>query len=88
MNMGKLITDSFWANQALFQFAILCYNLLVWFKTICIGKSELRTTIRTFRERYLMIPGQLVKRSRGFILKLSRNYIHKEKFKLIEMQLV
>jgi len=88
MNLGKLITDSFWANQAIFQFAILCYNLLVWFKTICIGKSELRTTIRTLRERYLMIPGQLVKRSREFILKLPRDFTYKEKIKSIEFQLV
>lgn len=86
MNLGKLITDSFWANQAILQFAILCYNLLVWFKNICIGKSELRTTIRTLRERYLMIPAQLVKRSRKFVLKLPRDYMYKEKFKSIEIQ--
>ena len=55
LNIGKLNTDSFWANQAIFQFTILCYNMLVWFKNIFIGKSELKTTIRTFRERFLLI---------------------------------
>jgi len=87
LNIGKLITDSFWANQAIFQFTILCYNMLVWFKKIFIGKSELRTTIRTFRERYLLIPAKLVKRSRQFVLKLPRDFIYKEKFKKIELKL-
>ncbi len=87
VNLEKLITDSFWANQALLQFKILCYNLLVWFKNIFIGKSELRTTIRTFRERFLLIPAKLVKRSRRFILKLPRDYLYKEKFKAIELSL-
>ena len=87
LNIGKLITDSFWANQAIFQFTILCYNMLVWFKNIFIGKSELKTTIRTFRERFLLIPAQLIKRSRQFILKLPRNFIYKEKMKSIELQL-
>ena len=86
VNLEKLITDSFWANQALLQFKILCYNLLVWFKNIFIGKSEHRTTIRTFRERFLLIPAKLVKRSRRFILKLPRDYLYKEKFKAIEVQ--
>jgi len=87
MNIGKLITDSFWANQTILQFSILCYNLMVWFKNIFIGKSELRTTIRTFRERFLLIPSQIVKRSRQFVLKLPKYYRFKEKFKCIEMQL-
>ena len=88
MQLKKLITDSFWANQALLQFKILCYNLLVWFKNIFIGKSELRTTIRTFRERFLLIPAQLIKHARRFVLKLPRDYLYKEKFISIEMQLV
>ena len=87
MHIGELNTDSFWANQALFQFSILCYNLLVWFKNIFIGKSELRTTIRTFRERFLLIPGKLIKRSRQVILKLPRDYVYKDIFKSIEIQL-
>ncbi|MFC1562556.1 IS1380 family transposase [candidate division KSB1 bacterium] len=29
LNIGKLNTDSFWANQAIFQFMIICYNMLV-----------------------------------------------------------
>lgn len=87
LNIGKLNTDSFWANQAIFQFMILCYNMLVWFKNIFIGKSELKTTIRTFRERFLLIPARLIKRSRQFILKLPRDFIYKEKMKSIELQL-
>jgi len=87
LNIGKLTTDSFWANQAIFQFTILCYNMLVWFKNIFIGKSELKTTIRTFRERFLLIPAELIKRSRQFILKLPREFIYREKMKSIELQL-
>ena len=87
LNIGKLTTDFFWANQAIFQFTILCYNMLVWFKNIFIGKSELKTTIRTFRERFLLIPAKIIKRSRQFILKLPRDFIYKEKMKSIELQL-
>lgn len=87
LNIGKLNTSSFWANQAILQFLILCYNMLVWFKNIFIGKSELKTTIRTFRERFLLIPGKLIKRSRQFILKLPIDFIYKEKLKSIEFQL-
>jgi len=86
-NIGKLNTSSFWANQAILQFLILCYNMLVWFKNMFIGKSELKTTIRTFRERFLLIPGKLIKRSRQFILKLPIDFIYKEKLKSIEFQL-
>jgi hypothetical protein len=83
----KLNTSSFWANQAILQFLILCYNMLVWFKNIFIGKSELKTTIRTFRERFLLIPGKLIKRTRQFILKLPIDFIYKEKLTSIEFQL-
>jgi len=87
LNIGKLNTNCFWANQAIFQFMILCYNMLVWFKNIFIGKSELKTTVRTFRERFLLIPAKLIKQSRQFILKLPRDFIFKEKMKSIELQL-
>lgn len=87
VQLDRLITDSFWANQALMQFKILCYNLLVWFKNICIGTSERRTTIRTFRERFLLIPGQLIQRARRFILKLPRDYLYQQKWKAVEMKL-
>jgi hypothetical protein len=87
IQLDHLMTDSFWANQALMQFKILCYNLLVWFKNIFIGSSERRTTIRTFRERFLLIPGQLIHRSRRLILKLPRDYVYQQKLRTIEMQL-
>ena len=61
--------------------------MLVWFKNIFIGKSELKTTIRTFRERFLLIPAKLIKRSGQFVLKLPRDFIYKEKMKSIELQL-
>jgi hypothetical protein len=87
LHIGKLITNSFWANQAIFQLTLLCYNMLVWFKNIFIGKAERQTTIQTFRERYLLIPGKLVNHARRFILKLPRDYRYKETYKAIELQL-
>ena len=48
---------------------------------------KILVTIRTFRERFLLIPAELIKRSRQFILKLPRDFIYKEKMKSIELQL-
>src|SRR3989454_3071476 len=34
--LGKIPTKDFWANEAFFQIVLLAYNLLNWFKRLCV----------------------------------------------------
>jgi hypothetical protein len=77
---GKIPTKHFGANSAFFQITLLAYNLLIWFKRLCLPESYRRMTIETLRHRLLVIPAELVYPKGTPTLKLSESYPDKAAF--------
>lgn len=77
---GKIPTKYFAANVAFFQITLLAYNLLTWFKRLCLPESYRRMTIDSLRHRLLVIPAELVYPKGAPTLKLSESYPDKAAF--------
>lgn len=87
MGLGKLLTDSFWANEAIFQLTLLSYNLLVWFKRFILEGGFKQMTIQVFRRLYMYVPGVLTKHAGQRILKLPKHAAAKEPMLLAQARL-
>lgn len=62
------------ANVAFFQTLMLAYNLVRWFKRLCLPKSYGAATVETVRRDFLAVPGRLVNRGHRHVLHLPRDY--------------
>lgn len=80
MNIGKMILNSFWANEAIFQIQMLVYNLFLMFKQEQLSKNEYFEQIKTFRLKYIFLAAKIVKTGRQTIMKISKDYRYKEVF--------
>jgi hypothetical protein len=78
--LGKVPTQSWTANVAFLQLLLLAYNLVHWFKRLCLPQEKLRTTVETLRHQFFGIPGKLVSRSGKNILILPKQYHHQPEF--------
>jgi len=72
------VCKSFEGNALWFEMVMFAYNLLNWFKEMGLGLKLRKRFVSWVRERVLLIPGKLVKRSRRFILKLPKDWPFKE----------
>ncbi len=77
---GKIPTKRFEANAAFFQITLFAYNLLNWFKRLCLPENYRRMTIESLRYRLLVIPAQLVHPTGKAMLKLPEGYPDKTAF--------
>lgn len=80
MNAGHLRTGEFLANAALFQCAVLAYNLLKWMALLTSGVIQ-RWEIKTMRLWLIRVAGKLVKGSRQLTLKLPEKFLHQEEWR-------
>jgi hypothetical protein len=78
MNVGSLLLKSFWANEAIFQFMMLAYNLFLLFKFDRLVPKEYRQQIKTFRLKYLFVAGRIIRTARNTIMKLTFDYPYKD----------
>lgn len=78
--LNKIPTQSWTANVAFLQLLLLAYNLVHWFKRLCLPQDQLRTTVETLRHQLLGLPGKLVCRSGSNVLVLPRQYPHQAEF--------
>ena len=79
--MGKIPTDDWVANVAFFQLLLFAYNLVHWFKRLCLPKEYLYATLDTIRTDFLVLPGKLTKRGSQNLLLLPQDYQYQEQFK-------
>jgi hypothetical protein len=77
---GKIPTKFFEANSAFFQITLLAYNLLNWFKRMCLPPKYRRMTIESLRHRLLVVPAELIHPQGRPVLKLSERYPDKMAF--------
>lgn len=80
MNVGTMLLNSFWANEAIFQIQMMVYNLFLMFKKDCISQNEYREQIKTFRLKYIFVAAKIIKTGRQTIMKISKDYRYKEVF--------
>ena len=80
MAVGRLLLQSFWANEAIFQVMMLTYNLFLLFKLDFAGETEYRQQIKTFRLKYIFLAGKIIRTARSVVMKLSEKYPYQEIF--------
>jgi hypothetical protein len=78
--LGKIPTQDFAANECFFQVALLAYNLLNWFKRLCLPPRWQRSTLQRLRQRFLVVPAQLVHPAGVPTLRIASSYIYPRDF--------
>jgi len=72
--MEKLPTQKFLANWAWFLIGQLAWNLVAWFKRLCLPMEYHKATVKTIRHQLLKVAGKIVHQARQFFLVLSDQY--------------
>jgi hypothetical protein len=57
--LGSIPTRHFFANETYFHLLLLAYNLVNWFKRLCLPPELQAATLQTLRQRMLLMPAQL-----------------------------
>lgn len=78
--LAKVPTKHFAANEAYFHILLFSYNLMNWFKRLCLPKEFQNMTLNTLRTKLLLIPGELVRTNNKPVLKLPANFMYKDAF--------
>lgn len=78
--LAKIPTKHFAANEAYFHILLFSYNLINWFKRLCLPAEVQNMTLNTLRSRLLLVPGVLVKSDNRPTLKLPANLWYREAF--------
>jgi Transposase DDE domain group 1 len=78
--LNKIPTQEWTANVAFFQLLLFAYNLVHWFKRLCLPEDYFTATVETIRNDFLVLPGKLTCRAGRNVLQLPRNYPHQKKF--------
>ena len=71
------------AGQPTWRFSsllLLAYNLVHWFKRLCLPQAQWGITVETLRHKLLAIPANLICRSGRNVLLLPRQYDHQNEF--------
>jgi Transposase DDE domain group 1 len=59
--LGHIPGHHFFANQTYFHLLLLAYNLVNWFKRLCLPPEFRNATLQTLRQQILLMPAQLVR---------------------------
>ena len=78
--LGKIPTKYFAANEAYFHTLLFSYNLINWFKRLCLPTEFQNMMLKTLRARLLLIPGELIRPDNRPTLKLPANFLYKNAF--------
>lgn len=73
--LAKIPTNNFLANQFYFHLLLLAYNIVNWFKKLCLPSRFHNATLETVRSEFLVIPARLVKTGNRNTLKIPAEYI-------------
>ncbi len=78
--LNKIPTQEWTANVVFFQMLLFAYNLVHWFKRLCLPKDYFTATVETIRSDFLVLPGKLTCRAGRNVLQLPRDYHYREIF--------
>ena len=60
-HLGKIPTHHFQANETYFHLLLLAYNLVNWFKRLCLPDQFQTATLATLRSQIFLMPAQLLR---------------------------
>ena len=78
--LSKIPTNSFSANQAYFHLILLAYDLISWFKRLCLPPPWSSATLQTIRMDLFFLAARLVNSAGQNQLKLPSRYPHQKLF--------
>src|SRR5439155_16104262 len=70
--LGRIPSSHWVANVAFFQLVLLAFNLVHWFKRLCLPTAWAKATVETVRADYLRLPAKLVRNAQGNVLQLPK----------------
>lgn len=76
--LAKIPTHQFAANAFYFHLLLFSYNLINWFKRLCLPAEFQAMTLNTLRTEFFNIPGELVHTANRPVLKLPTNFYYKD----------
>jgi hypothetical protein len=76
--VAKIPTKHFASNEAFFHILLFSYNLVNWFKRLCLPQEFQTMTLSSLRARLLLIPGELVHSGNRPVLKLPTHFRDKD----------
>ena len=83
MFAGQLLTNDFWANEALWLSSVMAYNISVWMRKLTDAESH-RQEPATFRAWFVQLAGKVVKSGRQVFLKMYEAYYYKSRWRRID----
>jgi hypothetical protein len=78
--LGKIPTTRFTANAAHFELILLAYDLVNWFRRLCLSGPWKKARLHTLRREVFMLPARLLKTHHRNVLKLPAQYPHRARF--------
>lgn len=79
-SLAKIPTKSYLANVGYLQILLLAFNIINWFKWLCLPKEYHYAMLQTIREQLLSIPARLTKTDNKNVLKFPAGYQYKTVF--------
>ena len=73
-------TNSFVANALYAELSLLAYNIVTWFKRLCLPDEWQSFTLPTIRHRLLMMPSEFVRSLNVPTLRFPRNSLYQDTF--------
>ena len=81
--LGKIPTIRFTANAAHFELILLAYDLVNWFRRICLMGPWKTARLQTLRYELFMLPARLLNVGHRNVLKLPDHYPYRKRFKQV-----
>jgi len=78
--LGKIPTRDWASNQAYFHLVLLAYNLVNWFKRLCLPSDWQQLNLQSVRNRLFLVPAQLLRPQGRPMLSLPNSYPYAETF--------
>jgi hypothetical protein len=80
MPLGKIPSGDWLANVAFFHIVLFAYDLVHWFRRLCLPLPYKTATVETVRSDFLVLPARLVSRAGQNMLQLPKDYLHRQAF--------
>jgi hypothetical protein len=78
--LGKIPSGDWLANVAFFHIVLFAYDLVHWFRRLCLPPPYRAATVETVRSDFLVLPAKLVSRAGHNVLQLPKDYFHRRAF--------
>jgi hypothetical protein len=78
--LAKIPTKNYTANIAYFQILLFAFNIINWFKWLCLPEEYRYVTSHTIREHLLSVPAKLTKTNNKNVLKFPAGYQYENLF--------